>query len=277
MEAPKKKSKSTKSSDKSKPQPSKPSSSSSAGAKSLGRGLREHVDTPTNDKQKINAKELNQAKSSIPHNYTTTHCRVDNLLTLIKQTTKKNEKVTLNDWSIRAAGLSLKHNPQVNRIWDPTQDEPKQLSNIDISVVVNDNLDGNVVPLQQVDRKGPLAISKYLAEQNERLKSNEPTKQASGALTISNLGLQGVSHFSSIVNFNQTCFLAIGAPTNQFILSEFNEDESRDSTTIDLTSISKGTFLNATLSCDERVVDSALAAQWLGTFKEYLEQPEKML
>jgi pyruvate dehydrogenase E2 component (dihydrolipoamide acetyltransferase) len=79
----------------------------------------------------------------------------------------------------------------------------------------------------------------------------------------------GIKSFSAVINPPQACILAVGASEKRVIPNEKSTDPAQPFTT--------GTYLTATLSCDHRVVDGAIGAEWLKAFKEYMEEPLKML
>ena len=86
-----------------------------------------------------------------------------------------------------------------------------------------------------------------------------------GTITVSNLGMFGISHFTAIINPPQACILAVGGPKKKVVPSE-NGDWYNPVNTV-----------SVTLSCDHRVVDGAVGSQWLKHFKKYIEQPTSML
>jgi pyruvate dehydrogenase E2 component (dihydrolipoamide acetyltransferase) len=91
-----------------------------------------------------------------------------------------------------------------------------------------------------------------------------PEEFTGGTFTISNLGMFGVTQFAAIVNPPQACILAVGSAEKKVVPGANGIFE-------------EGTFMNVTLSCDHRVVDGAVGAQWLKAFKGYMEDPASML
>ena len=87
-----------------------------------------------------------------------------------------------------------------------------------------------------------------------------------GTFSISNLGMFGVRNFTAIINPPQSCILAVGATEKRMIVDESSEPGFRPANVV-----------TVTLSCDHRVVDGAVGAQWLSSFKNYLEKPNTML
>ena len=93
---------------------------------------------------------------------------------------------------------------------------------------------------------------------------------ALGTFTIANLGMYGVKSFAPIVQTPQACMLALGAATERVVPREGGPAE--DGQVYQLSQV-----LTATLSCDHRVVDGAVGAQWLAAFKSLVENPLTML
>jgi pyruvate dehydrogenase E2 component (dihydrolipoamide acetyltransferase) len=91
----------------------------------------------------------------------------------------------------------------------------------------------------------------------------KPDEYQGGGFSISNLGMFGISEFSAIINPPQACILAVGAGEKRPVVK--NEQ------------LAIATVMSATLSCDHRVVDGALGAQFLATLKGILEEPLSLL
>ena len=96
----------------------------------------------------------------------------------------------------------------------------------------------------------------------------QPSDHESGTFTVSNLGMFGIKQFTAIISEPQVCILAVGAAEDRVVP---NDDE----TSPEIYKIEKR--MNVTLSCDHRVVDGAVGAQWLQAFKSLIEDPVKMM
>ena len=83
---------------------------------------------------------------------------------------------------------------------------------------------------------------------------------------ISNLGSFGIKQFAAVINPPQAAILAVGGIENRIVPRDSNSD-----------ALTNASFLTVTLSCDHRVVDGAIGANWLNAFKELIEDPSKML
>lgn len=92
----------------------------------------------------------------------------------------------------------------------------------------------------------------------------QPHEFMGGTFTISNLGMFGIKQFAAIVNPPQAAILAVGAALPKVVL---DDDEGYTEVKV----------MNVTLSCDHRVVDGAVGAEWLKAFKQYIENPLLMM
>jgi pyruvate dehydrogenase E2 component (dihydrolipoamide acetyltransferase) len=101
-----------------------------------------------------------------------------------------------------------------------------------------------------------------------RAKKLAPEDYQGGTFTISNLGMFGVRQFAAIINPPQAAILAVGGADRRVV---------PDTTPGAASPFKQAVFMSATLSCDHRVVDGAVGAQWLSAFKSYLENPTTML
>jgi len=114
-----------------------------------------------------------------------------------------------------------------------------------------------------------------------------------GTFTISNLGMFGVKSFAAIINPPQSCILAVGAAESRLVPADAKDGitcmlcnyASNMSTDVALSVLNRAggqpyktvKVMSVTMSCDHRVVDGAVGAQWLQAFKEYMEKPLSML
>nr|CAD7194270.1 unnamed protein product [Timema douglasi] len=218
----------------------------------------------------IIAKRLLQSKQTIPHYYLTIDARLDEVIKIRKkfnqQLEKKGGKLSINDFIIKAAAMACLQVPEANSSWMDTF--IRQYSSVDISVAVSTD-NGLITPIVfNADTKGLLSISndvKSLAVKAREGKL-QPNEFQGGTFTISNLGMFGVKHFSAIINPPQSCILAIGGTEDRLIPDKDSE-----------AGFKQATYVTVTLSCDHRVVDGAVGAQWLGKFKQFIEDPNSML
>lgn len=227
------------------------------------------TDIPNSQIRKVIAERLTQSKQQIPHYYLTIDCRVDELLKLrtrLNDKAKGEYKLSVNDFVVKAAALTCRKVPEANSSW--FGDYIRRYHNVDINVAVNTDR-GLMTPIiKDTDKIGLVAINTAVKDLAERAKIGKltPAELSSGTFTISNLGMFGIKHFAAVINPPQSCILAVGSSEKRVIATENKENP-----------YNTAEFVSVTLSCDHRVVDGAIGSQWLQKFKEYMEDPTKML
>ena len=96
-----------------------------------------------------------------------------------------------------------------------------------------------------------------------RNKKLSPAEMEGSTFTVSNLGMFGISEFTSIINQPNSAILSVGAIIQQPVVKNGQ--------------IVVGNVMKVTLTCDHRTVDGATGAQFLQTLKQYIENPVTML
>merc|ERR1711983_278497 len=227
----------------------------------------QHSEAEITNMRKTIAKRLQASKHEIPHYYLTVECEVDNLMALRGDlnTQYKDEgvKLSVNDFIIKATALASRQVPECNSAWMDTF--IREHHTCDVSVAV-DTGSGLITPIvTSADAKGLAEISSNVKELAGKAKAGklQPHEFMGGTITVSNLGMFGIAHFTAIINPPQSCILAVGGPRKKVMP---NGDSYK---TVNV--------MNVTLSCDHRVVDGAVGATWLKHFKRYIEKPTSML
>ena len=228
------------------------------------------TDEATTGIRRVIAQRLLESKQTIPHYYLSASCRIDTLSAL---RAKLNEslaatdggKISMNDFVIKASAMALKKVPEANASWH--EDFIRQYNSVNCSVAVQTPAGLMVPVVRNADKKGLAAISADVKSLAQRAREGKlmPDESADGTFTVSNLGMFGVTQFSAIVNPPQACILAVGSAEKKVVPSA------------DGAGFEQGTFVTVTLSCDHRVIDGAVGAQWLQAFKGYIEDPASML
>ncbi|CAB3645506.1 pyruvate dehydrogenase complex dihydrolipoamide acetyltransferase [Achromobacter pestifer] len=211
------------------------------------------------------ARRLTESKQHVPHFYLSVDCRMDALLALRAQANHGGAvKLSVNDFIVRAAALALREVPEVNVSWH--EDAIEFHAGADISVAVATD-GGLVTPIVRgADVKPLSAIASEIVELAGRAKINrlKPEEFTGGSLTVSNLGMYGISQFAAIINPPQAAILAVGAAERRPVVGE-NGD------------ITAATVMTVTLSADHRAVDGAVGARWLAAFRTLIENPVRIL
>ena len=210
--------------------------------------------------RKVIAKRTLEAKQKIPHFYLTVESNVDKLISLRSKINENNlVKVSFNDLIVKAIGLAMKKNPNTNVYWQ--NEKIYQLNDIDVSVAVAID-EGLITPIiKNADSKGLNIISSEIRELAKLAKTNSltPEQYTGGSITVSNLGMFGISEFAAIISPPQSSILAIGKIIKKPIVVD---DE-----------VVVGNTLKSTLSADHRVLDGAVAGKLLKDFNDIIEDP----
>lgn len=244
-----------------------PTFRSSGGAPAMmGSG---YSDADVSNMRRVIAKRLQTSKHEVPHYYLTVDVEMDAVMKLRQEINanyeKEGVKVSVNDFIIKATALACRQVPAVNSHWMDTF--IREHHTCDVSVAV-DTGNGLITPIvTSAEAKGLAEISHSVREMAGRAKEGklQPHEFQGGTITVSNLGMFGISHFTAIINSPQSCILAVGE-TKAKVIPVGQEGATK---------VAK--VMSVTLSCDHRVVDGAVGAQWLQKFKKFVEQPTSML
>ena len=216
--------------------------------------------------RKTIAERLVKSKNEAPHFYLSLDCNIDQLLkirSMINLKSNDKYKISVNDMIIKAASSSLIKVPKANASWE--NENTRYFNNTDISVAVA--IDGGLITpiIKDVQSKGLLEISEDMKILANKAKDGKllPEEYVGGSFSISNLGMYGIKEFSAVINPPQGAILAIGSGEKRPIVLN-------DQLTI-------ASIMTVTLSCDHRVVDGAVGAQFLSVFKDFIENPSLML
>ena len=210
------------------------------------------------------ARRLTESKSTVPHFYLTTECRVDELLALRRQVNESSPvKISVNDFVVKAAAAAFAEVPEANVTW--TETHLRRWDSVDIAVAVATE-GGLLTPVVRgVDALSLSGMSSRIAElvgraREGRLRQDE---LEGGSFSVTNLGMHGTLEFSAILNPPQSGILAVGAAKPQAVVIDGE--------------LAVATVMRCTLSVDHRAVDGALAARWLAAFTTKIENPVSIL
>uniref|UniRef100_A0A8C7NHP1 Acetyltransferase component of pyruvate dehydrogenase complex n=1 Tax=Oncorhynchus mykiss TaxID=8022 RepID=A0A8C7NHP1_ONCMY len=215
------------------------------------------------------AQRLMQSKQTIPHYYLSVDVNMDQVLELRMELNAEvkaqNIKLSVNDFIIKASALACLKVPEANSSW--LDSVIRQNHVVDVSVAVS-TPNGLITPIVfNAHTKGLAAISSDVSALAAKARDGklQPHEFQGGTFTISNLGMFGVKNFSAIINPPQACILAVGGSEKRLLPAD-NEK-----------GFDVASMMSVTLSCDHRVVDGAIGAQWLAEFRKFLEKPVTML
>ncbi len=221
---------------------------------------------PLSSMRKTIAQRLTEAKQTIPHFYLTVDCELDALLDLRKRLNEKADgafKLSVNDLIIKASGVALRKVPAANASY--TDEGIKLYQSADVAVAVA--IDGGLITpvVRDAGNKGLEAISAEMKDLAGRAKEGKlaPEEYQGGTFSISNLGMFGIKQFDAVINPPQGAILAVGAGEQRPVVKDG--------------ALAVATVMSCTLSCDHRVVDGAVGAEFLKVFKAMIEEPFAML
>jgi pyruvate dehydrogenase E2 component (dihydrolipoamide acetyltransferase) len=229
-----------------------------------------HTKIPNSTMRKVIARRLTESKQTVPHFYLSSNFEIDALLKLRAELNAKSPKdgagafkLSVNDLVIKACAVALRRHPNVNASY--TEEAIIQYTDVDISIAVAIP-DGLITPIiRKADSQGLAAISNSMKDLGARAKSGKlkPEEFQGGGFSISNLGMFGIPEFSAIINPPQGAILAVGAGEKRAVVKN-------DAIVI-------ASMMTVTLSCDHRVVDGALGAEFLATLKGIIEEPLSLM
>jgi pyruvate dehydrogenase E2 component (dihydrolipoamide acetyltransferase) len=227
-------------------------------------GEEAYEDVPVSKMRNIIAKRLVESKFSAPHFYLTIDVDMDQVMDTRPIINEYSlVRISFNDIIIKATASAIRQHPAINVAW--LQEKIRYNKHIHVGVAVA-IAEGLVVPvLRFADNKSLSYIATEVKAlvQKAHNKQLTPKELEGSTFTISNLGMLGIDSFTAIVNPPAACILAIGEIKQVPVV--------RDGL------VTPGYVMKATLSCDHRVVDGAIGASFLKTFKELLEDPRRML
>jgi len=218
--------------------------------------------------RKIIASRLLISKTTIPHFYLHVDVDAQPLMDMRKQVNDQAEKThgnkySVNDFILKAVISAAGAVPAINASF--AGDHIVKFKHVGLSVAIAVE-DGLVTPvIKQAETKSLLAISRAVKDFAIRAKDKKlkPDEFDGGTITVSNLGAWGIESFDAIVNPPQAAILSVGAAIEKPVVKNG--------------AVVPGLRMNLGLSCDHRVVDGAVAAQFLSEVKKLLESPALML
>ena len=224
----------------------------------------ETTETPNSQMRNIIAKRLAESKFTAPHYYLMVEINMDKAIQARKEINSlPDTKVSFNDMIIKAAAMALRKHPQVNSSWAGDKIVHHGPINVGVAVAVPDGL---VVPvLKNTDYMTYNQISAGVKDMASRAKAKalKANEMEGSTFSISNLGMFGISTFTSIINQPNAAILSVGAIIEKPIVRDGQ--------------IVVGNTMTVSLACDHRVIDGATGAQFLQTLRTYLEQPLSLL
>ena len=224
---------------------------------------------PLTGMRKTIASRLLESKTTIPHFYLQAEIDAEPLARPRKEINAAAEaagigKITVNDFILKATAVAASRVPLANAAFEG--ESIIQYANVQLACAVAVE-EGLVTPVIRAAQKKSLSqISGEIKDLAARARSKKlkPEEYQGGTITVSNLGGYGVEHFFAIINPPQAVIVSVGAIVKKPVVNEAGQ-------------IVPGQRFIVGVSCDHRVVDGAVGAQFLGELKKLLESPALML
>jgi len=230
-----------------------------------GEGARIHL----SGMRKVIAERLVASKGPVPHFYLNIEIDAGPLMTARAELKSAGEgsdtsKITVNDFVLMAAVQAAVKVPKANASFD--EDAIVQYTDVNLAVAValDEGLVTPVITAAQTKSLREISAAVKDLAQRARNKRMKPEEFQGGTFTVSNLGGYGIDSFSAIINPPQGFILAIGAVSKRAIVDDCDQ-------------LAVGHRLAITMSCDHRVIDGALGAEYLKELRRLLENPTLLL
>ncbi len=250
-----------------------PAKSAPAAAPAAPAATLEALDLPVSNMRKSIAKALVASKTQAPHFYLQIEVDGAPLAALRQALNDKladlpkehgGTKFTVNDLTLKAAAEAVRRVPAINRSWEG--DRIKQHANVHLAfgVAIDDGLVTPVIRAAETKGLRQIGAEAKVLIKKARDKKLAPDEMSGSTLTVTNLGMFGISDFYGIINPGNAAILSIGATIKRPVVNDKDE-------------IVIGQTMKIGLSGDHRVIDGAVGAQYLQALKEILETPALML
>jgi len=219
--------------------------------------------------RKIIAQRLVESLGPVPHFYLTIDVDAGPLMEAREELKSAGEsadaaKITVNDFVLKAAVMAAVKVPRVNSSFDG--DAFVQYADVDLGIAVAIE-DGLLTPVIRAAQDKSLREISELAKDlahRARNKRMKPEEFQGGTFTVSNLGGMGIDSFSAVINPPQGFILAVGKMTKVPVIDDCDQ-------------IGVGHRMSITMSCDHRVIDGALGAEYLKELRHLLENPALLM
>ena len=218
-------------------------------------------DEPASEMRRTIAKRLVTSLGPVPHFFLTTEIDMERAADLRRAINElyPDAKLSINDVIIKVAAAALIQHPQVNASFQDKNIRHYEHADIGVAVATENGLITPVV--RSADLKSLPEIGAEVRELAERARARKlkPEEYTGATFSISNLGMFGIDEFTAVINPPEGAILAIGAMAPRPVVRDGQ--------------IVVRQTMRVTMSCDHRVVDGAIGAKFLQTFKQVMENP----
>ncbi|BAH37790.1 MAG TPA: pyruvate dehydrogenase complex dihydrolipoamide acetyltransferase [Gemmatimonas aurantiaca] len=225
----------------------------------------EYKDVALTQMRKTIARRLGESIGPVPTFYLTSEIDMTNVVKLREQMVAAGDafKVSINDIIIKAVAVALTRHPECNAHWMGDHIRYFAAAHVGMAVATDDGL---IVPvIRDAHTKGLGQIGRDARELAKKARERKltPAEYSGGTFSVSNLGMFGIDQFTAIINPPEAAILAVGSTETKPIW-DGNAFVPRQR-------------MRVTMSCDHRIIDGAVGARFLQTFKQLLESPLLMV
>jgi pyruvate dehydrogenase E2 component (dihydrolipoamide acetyltransferase) len=224
-------------------------------------GASPYRDVPLSEMRRTIARRLVTSIGPVPHFFLTIEVEMDRAADLRKALNEiyAPQKVSINDLIIKAAAWALIKNPDVNASFQDKVVRYFERADVGVAVATDNGL---ITPIiRAAESKSIVEINSEIGELAHRARARKltPDEYTGATFSVSNLGMYGVDEFTAVINPPEGAILAVGAMAPKPVVKN-------NAVTIAQT-------MRVTMSCDHRVIDGAVGAQFLQSFKQAMENP----
>ncbi len=228
--------------------------------------MESYTTVPLSPMRQTIGRRMMESKTQAPHFYITSDVDMAAAMALRSQLNAllpEDQKISINDFIIKAAALALREFPNLNASFAGNEIHVQNEVNIGIAVARETGL--LTVVIRDCDTKSLTQIAADARELVGRARGGrmKPDDMVGGTFTISNLGMFDVDHFIAIINPPQAAILAVGSVAQTPVVVDGQ--------------IVVGTRMKTTISADHRVTDGAEAARFMQAVTAGLEQPMRLV
>ena len=231
------------------------------GEKGAVYGPSAYRDEPVSEMRRTIAKRLVTSLGPVPHFFLTSEIDMERARDLRSAINELNPelKLSVNDVIIKVAAAALIAHPQVNASFQDKTVRHYEHADIGVAVATENGLITPVVRSADLKSLEEIAVEVRELAGRARARKLKPEEYTGASFSISNLGMFGIDEFTAVINPPEGAILAVGAMAPKAVV--------RDGAVV------VRQTMRVTMSCDHRVIDGAIGAQFLQTFKQIMENP----
>lgn len=218
-------------------------------------------DEPLSEMRRTIARRLVTSLGPIPHFFLTSEIDMERAADMRRSINElyPDARVSINDLVIKVAAVTLIQHPQVNASFQDKTVRFYEHADVGVAVATENGLITPIV--RAAELKSLVEIAGEVRELADRARARKlkPEEYTGATFSISNLGMFGIEEFTAVINPPEGAILAVGAMAPKPVVKE-NQIVIRQT-------------MRVTMSCDHRVIDGAVGAKFLQTFKQIMENP----